>query len=72
MSLNLAIFVGDELRDYMTSIGRILPDYHGNDSWTLPLPATFVIGRDGRIKAAFADPVFRRRMTIEQLIAALR
>jgi peroxiredoxin len=71
MSLNLAIFVGAELREHMTAIGRILPDYHGNDSWTLPIPATFVVGQDGRIRAAFADPDFRQRMTVAQLIAAL-
>jgi len=72
MSLNLAIFVGAEMQEYMTSIGRILPDYQGNDSWTLPIPATFVVGQDGRIKACFTDPDYRRRMTIEDLIAALQ
>ena len=72
MSLNLAIFVGAEMQQYMTSIGRILPDYQGNDSWTLPIPATFVVGQDGRIKACLADPDYRRRMTVEDLIAALQ
>jgi peroxiredoxin len=72
MSLNLAIWVGAEMQEYMTSIGRILPDYQGNDSWTLPIPATFVVGQDGRIKACFTDPDYRRRMTIEDLIAALQ
>jgi peroxiredoxin len=71
MSLNLAIWVGAELRDYMSSIGRNLPEYQGNDSWTLPIPATFVVGQDGRVNAAFADPDFRQRMTVEQLLAAL-
>src|ERR1044072_4269035 len=72
MSLNLAIWVGAEMKDYMTSIGRILPDYQGNDSWILPIPATFVVGQDGRIKACFTDPDYRQRMTIEDLIAALK
>jgi peroxiredoxin len=72
MSLNLAIWVGAEMKEYMTSIGRNLPDYQGNDSWILPIPATFVVGHDGRIKACFADPDYRQRMTIEDLIAALQ
>jgi peroxiredoxin len=72
MSLNLAIWVGAEMKEWMTSIGRNLPDYQGNDSWILPIPATFVVGQDGRIRARFADPDYRRRMTIEDLIAALR
>jgi peroxiredoxin len=71
MSLNLAIWVGAEMKDYMTTTGRILPDYQGNDSWLLPIPATFVIGQNGRIKACAADPDYRRRMTVEELIAAL-
>jgi len=72
MSLNLAIWVGGEMEEYMTKIGRKLPAYQGNDSWTLPIPATFVVGQDGRIRARFADPDYRQRMTIEDLIKALQ
>ena len=72
MSLNLAIWVGDEMEEYMTGIGRSLPVYQGNESWMLPIPATFVVGRDGRIKARFVDPDYRKRMAIEELIAALK
>ena len=45
MSLNLAIWVGAEMKDYMKSNGRILPDYQGNDSWILPIPASSWSGR---------------------------
>jgi peroxiredoxin len=38
----------------------------------LPIPATFVVGRDGVVKARFVDPDFRRRMAVEELIAALK
>ena len=38
----------------------------------LPIPATFVVGRDGVLKARFVDPDFRKRMEIDDLIAALR
>lgn len=72
MSLNLAIWVGAEMKEYMASVGRNLPDYQGNDSWVLPIPATFVVGQDGRIKARFADPDFRQRMAVEELITALK
>jgi len=71
MSLNLAIWVGPEMKDYMLSIGRMLPEYQGNESWMLPIPATFVVGQDGRVKARFADPDYRRRAAVEELIAAL-
>jgi hypothetical protein len=45
MSLNLAIWVGAELREYMTGIGRMLPQCRGNDSPMLSIPATFVVGQ---------------------------
>src|SRR5262245_18356457 len=72
MSLNLAIWVGAEMQELMTKIGRMVPQYQGNDSWMLPIPATFVVGKDGRIKARFVDPDYRKRMTIEDLIGALK
>ena len=72
MSLNLAIWVGAELQEFMRKIGRMLPQYQGNDSWTLPIPATFVVGKDGRVKARFVDPDYRKRMTLEEVIAALK
>lgn len=72
LSLNLAIWLGTELAKLLTSYGRSLPDYQGNDAWILPIPATFVVGRDGLVTARFVDPDFRRRMAIEELIAALK
>jgi peroxiredoxin len=72
MSLNLAIWVGNEMQEYMSKIGRMLPQYQGNDSWVLPIPATFVIGKNGRIKSRFVDPDYRKRMAIEDLIDALK
>jgi peroxiredoxin len=72
LSLNLAIWIGPDLKDLLSSFGRLLPEYQGNDTWILPIPATFVVGRDGRIKARFVDPDFRRRMSIEELVAALQ
>jgi len=38
----------------------------------LPIPATFVVGTDGLIKARFVDPDYRRRMDIDEMLAALR
>lgn len=71
MSLNLAIWVGDEMREYIQARGHTLPVYHGNHSWMLPIPATFVVGRDGRVRARFVDPDYRKRMQVEDLITAL-
>jgi peroxiredoxin len=72
MSLNLAFWVGDEMRDLMTAGGFSPSEGQGNDAWLLPIPATFVVGQDGRVKARFIDPDYRKRMAIEDLIATLR
>jgi len=72
MSLNLSIWMGVELKQMIASAGLDLPAYQGNNSWIVPIPATFVVGTDGVITARFVDPDYRRRMAIEELLAALR
>jgi peroxiredoxin len=72
LSLNLVIWVGAEMERMMASAGRDIPSYQGNTSWMLPIPATFVVGAEGRIRARFVDPDYRKRMTVEALLATLR
>ena len=70
LSLNLAIWLGADIQQLLSY--QNLADFHGNDGWVLPIPATFVVGRDGLVKARFVDPNFRKRMEIDDLLAALR
>lgn len=70
LSLNLAVWLGAEIERLLDYLD--MPGFHGNKAWVLPIPATFVVGRDGFVKARFVDPDFRRRMTIEDLISALK
>ena len=72
LSLNLAIWVGEEMQQILEAGGRNVPDYQGNQAWVMPIPATFVIARDGFITARFIDPDYRKRMTVEDLLAALK
>jgi peroxiredoxin len=72
MSLGLAIYVGDELKQMMVSSGWDPSVSQGTDRWTLPIPATFIIGTDGIVRARFVDPDYRLRMAIEDVLAALR
>jgi peroxiredoxin len=72
LSLNLLIWVGTEMERMISAAGWDIPSYQGNTSWMLPIPATFVVGTDGKVKARFVDPDYRKRMEIESLIAALR
>jgi peroxiredoxin len=55
---------------YMKSIMVNLPFLNGEPSWRLPLPATYVIGRDGRVLFAEAHADFRVRPEPEEALAA--
>ena len=72
LSLNLAIWVGAELQQLMTGAGWDVTKSQGSDTWLLPIPATFVVGTNGKIAARFLDPDYRRRVAIEDLLAALK
>jgi peroxiredoxin len=48
------------------------PQRHGNGGWALPVPATFIIGRDGVIAWRFFDVDFTRRAEPADIVAALR
>jgi peroxiredoxin len=39
--------VPDDLKAVYLDFGIDLPEYNGDDSWTLPMPARYVIDRDG-------------------------
>jgi peroxiredoxin len=71
MSLNLTIWVGAEIHKMMEDRRLDLPTFQGNSSWMLPIPATFVVGRDGLIRARFIDPDYRNRMMISDMLAAM-
>jgi peroxiredoxin len=72
LSLNLAFWVGAEMQEIMTRAGWDVEPSQGSKTWLLPIPATFVVGTDGEVKARFVDPDYRKRMTIEDLLSALR
>jgi peroxiredoxin len=71
LSLNLAIWLGAEMQKMLAGL-RDLPSFQGNNSWILPIPATFVVAKDGLIRARFVDPDYRKRMAIDDLLAALK
>jgi peroxiredoxin len=56
-------------RDYYLSILVNLPFINGEKSWRLPLPATYIIARDGRVVYAEAHADFRVRPEPEEALA---
>jgi peroxiredoxin len=61
----------DYLQRYYLSILVNIPFINGESSWKLPLPATFVIGQDGKVLYAEAHADFRVRPEPEDVIRVL-
>jgi peroxiredoxin len=72
LSLGLVFWVGEEMQKLMLARNVNPALSQGNDSWFLPIPATFIVGRDGIIKARHVDPDYRTRMEVDSVLEALR
>lgn len=72
LSLSLALWLGERIAQLMQGRGHRLSEYQGNDGWFVPLPATFVVGTNGRVLARHVDAEFRQRMEIAEILEALR
>ncbi len=57
----LTFTLPDELREMYEQFGIDVPAHNGDDSWRLPMPARFVVDRDGIIRYAKADPDYTVR-----------
>lgn len=60
----------DYHRDYYLSILVNLPFVNGDKSWRLPLPASYVVAKDGHVIYAEAHADFRVRPEPEEVLAA--
>ncbi len=67
----LVYTVPDYLRTYYRSILVNIPFVNGDESWRLPLPATYVTARDGCVVFAEAHADFRVRPEPEEAVSAL-
>lgn len=72
LSLNLAIWVDDGMSDMIAGAGWDVPTYQGDEAWILPVPAVFIVDQSGVIRTRHVDPDYRRRMEIEDLLAAVK
>lgn len=71
-AFGLRFVLPDYLQDlYKNVFKNDLERVNGDASWTLPMPARFVIGRDGRILYAEVNPDYTRRPDPEELLPVL-
>ena len=68
MSLSIAVMLDDKLAAMISEAGWDVPLYQGGKEWILPIPAIFVVRKDGIIAARHIDPDYRQRMAIDELL----
>jgi peroxiredoxin len=71
-SFGLVWSLSEELREALRSNNKALPGINGDDSWELPVPATYVVARDGRVALAAVDVDYRSRLEPDAILATLR
>lgn len=62
-------------RLYADFFGNDLARYNGSDTdsgWTLPLPATYLVGRDARIELAAVEVDYRQRLEPQRVLDRLQ
>ena len=69
-AFGVAFTLSPELVELYGSVGNELPVINGNGQGTLPLPATYVIDRNGRIEFALVEADYRQRAEPAAVMAA--
>lgn len=60
------------IREIYTSFGFELPRINGDDSWTLPIPAVYVVDRDGTVVWADVNANYTERAEPAEMLKALK
>lgn len=68
----LVFTVPEDLQGVYRGFGLDLAKANGDDSWTLPMPARFVLDRAGVIRSRDVDPDYTRRAEPSETIAVLQ
>ena len=64
--------IPEAFRAVLTEKGHVLPRYNGDESFELPIPATFIVSQDGKVIYAFVDPDYTKRLDPVEIISVLR
>lgn len=68
----LVMQVHPDLHPYYLQWGYNLPELNGDNSFVLPIPATYVIDSKGTIRAAYINKDYTQRMEPDAIIHALK
>jgi peroxiredoxin len=70
-ALGIRFIISEAVRPFYEKAGHALPTRNGDGVWSVPMPATFVIERGGRIRSAFIEPDYRKRLDPREALTAL-
>jgi peroxiredoxin len=62
----------EDLREALRSNNKALPAINGDESWELPVPATYVIAPDRRVALASIEVDYRKRLEPDAILATLK
>ncbi|OIP68423.1 MAG: alkyl hydroperoxide reductase [Oscillatoriales cyanobacterium CG2_30_44_21] len=68
----LVFTVPENLRPIYANFGIDLPASNGDQTFELPIPATYIINTDGTITYAFVDTDYTQRLDPEKIITVLK
>lgn len=68
----LVFGVPDDVRQMYLTFGLDLAARAGGTAWELPIPATYLIGRNGMIRLAFVDADYTQRLDPTEILEALQ
>ncbi|PAY05834.1 alkyl hydroperoxide reductase [Bradyrhizobium sp. UFLA03-84] len=71
-AFGLRLHLPDYLVELYKQLKNDLPTFNDDPSWTLPMPARYVIGQDGLILYSEVNPDYTRRPEPEDMIAVLQ
>jgi peroxiredoxin len=68
----LVFSLPEDLRRIYKDLGIDLEKYNGDDSWSLPMPGSFVIDMNSIIRNAEADPDYTIRPDPDHILEVLK
>src|SRR6202008_1491767 len=71
-SYGLVYSLPEEIRAALRSNNKALPSINGDESWELPVPATYVVARDRLVALAYIEVDYRKRLEPEALLRCLK
>jgi peroxiredoxin len=68
----LVFNLAEELRPIYQQFNFDIPKFNGDESWELPIPATYIVNTDGKIVHAFVNADYTKRMEPTEIISKLK